>query len=110
MIHGAGWSHHRHDVGPPAVGPHGQAATDHLAHCGEVGGDTEFGLGTAVADAETGHHLVEYQQGAVFFGELADALEEARLGGDKARIAHHWLKNHAGNFTRVFGEELLDGF
>jgi hypothetical protein len=77
LVHGARGGHHRHDVGPAAVGAHGQAAADHLAHGGEVGGDAELGLGAAVADAEAGHHLVEHQQGAVLLGELADAFEEA---------------------------------
>lgn len=83
---------HRHDVLPTTVGPHRQPAADHLAHRGDVGGDPEVALGTAVRNAEAGHHLIEDQQGTVLGGQLAQANKELLGGGDEA-VEKKWFSS-----------------
>ena len=94
LIHRSSRSNHLHDFASSAVGPHGQAASDHLAHGGQIRCHPEVGLGTSVADAETCHHLVKDQQGAVLLGEFTQALQEARLRLDEPRIADDGLEDH----------------
>ena len=77
MIHRASGSHHFHGALAAAVGAHRQTAANHLAHGGEVGGDAKAGLGSAIGDAEAGHHFVEHQQGAVFTGDFPQTFKEA---------------------------------
>ena len=108
LIHRASGSHHFHDVLAAAVGAHRQTAANHLAHGGEVGGDSKAGLGSAIGDAEASHHFVEHQQGAVFTGDFPQTFEEAEIGGDKAGIAHHRLEDHTGDGVGVFGKQGLD--
>ena len=66
-----------------------------------------MGLCSAVTDPEAGHHFVEDQQGAVFFGEFAQPFQEAWLRRDEARIADDGLQDDAGDRSGVFGEQLL---
>ena len=110
LIHRASWSHHLHDFPAAAVGTNGKTAADHLAHGCEVGGDAEMGLGSAVADAESGHHFVEDQEGAVLLGDLPKTFQESGLGGDEASVTHDRFENHPGDCVGIFREELLDGF
>ena len=68
-----------HHVGAAAEGAHRHAAADHLAERGEVGGDAGELARPARRHPEAGHHLVEDQQRARLVGEVAQALQEARL-------------------------------
>ena len=110
MIHRSGRGDHLHDVFAAAVGTHGQATADHFAHGREVGCDAEVGLGTAVADAEAGHHFIEHQQSTVLLGDFAQTFQKTRLRCDEAGIADDRLKDHAGNGLRVLRKQLLDRF
>ena len=64
-----------HEVAAAAVRRHRQSAADHLAERREVGGDAEALARAAERDAESGHHLVEDQQGAGCVGEPPQARE-----------------------------------
>ena len=109
LIHRPRRSHHRHDVGPTAVGTNRQTSTDHLPHRGEVGCDTEVSLSPAIADAETRHHFIEHQQGAVFLGEFAQSFEEAWFRLDEAGVSNNRFENHTRDRIGILGEKCLDG-
>ncbi|CAI8373258.1 MAG: Uncharacterised protein [Cyanobium sp. ARS6] len=93
LVHGTGRSHHLHDFPSTSVGPHRQPPADHLAHGGEIRGDTEMRLGAAVTDAEARHHFVEDEQSSVLLGEFAQTLEEPRLRLDESCVANDGFKN-----------------
>ena len=89
-----------------AVGAHGKPSADDLAHRGEVRGDSEVSLGTAVTDAEARHHLVKDEKCAVLLGEFTQTLEKTRLRLNESGIANDGLEDHTGDGIWVFCEQL----
>ena len=80
-----------HQPARPAEGGGREAAADDLPEDREVGRHTVELLCAAAGDAETGHHLVEYQQCARRVRERAQRLEEARLGRDAPHVPPNGL-------------------
>ncbi len=72
-------------VAAPKVVP-SAAASEDLAHHGQVGQDAGELLGAARGDAEPGDDLVEDQQRVIARAEVAQELEEPRRGRDHAHI------------------------
>ena len=99
-------SHHLHDLPPAAVGTHGQPATDHFAHRRQVGSDPEEALRAVLVHAEARHDLVEAEQRAIALAELLQALEEAPVGLDEARVADDGLEDDPGDLALVGLEDL----
>ena len=108
LVHGTRGGDNVHDVAAATVGADGEAATDDLAHGGEVGGDVPVLLRAALGDAESGHDLVEGEESALSLGDLAKSLEELLVGDDEAEVADDGLENHSRNLTLVLLEDLLD--
>src|SRR5215813_11685770 len=74
----------RHDIGAAGDRREREAAADDLAQGANIGDDAVIFLRAAVGEAEASDDLVEDQQQAVLGRELAQALEESRLGRDQA--------------------------
>ena len=68
-----------------------------------------MGLGTAVADPESGHHFVEDQQGTVLLGEFPQTFEEAGFRLNEASVTNDRLEDHTGDGVRVLGKQSLNG-
>mmetsp|Transcript_1349 Transcript_1349/g.3817 ORF Transcript_1349/g.3817 Transcript_1349/m.3817 type:complete len:483 (+) Transcript_1349:151-1599(+) len=96
-----------HDLLLAGVRTDGEAATDDLAEGGEVRLDAPVLLRATVRDAESGHHLVEHEDGAIGVAELAQAGEELLVRNDEARVADDALEDHARDLALVCLEERL---
>ena len=70
LINGSRGGEVFHDLPAAAQGADGEAAPDDLPQAGKIGGDAGQVLPAAVADAESGDHLVEDQEDAVLAGNL----------------------------------------
>ena len=110
LVDGAERGEILHDVGSSAEGSAGQTAADDLAEGGEVGLDGVDLLGATEGETEAGHDLVEDQESAVLGGEVAEALEVARVGGDGSGVADDWLHDDAGDLLGQRLEGFADGF
>ncbi len=97
-----------HQVARAGVGGERQAAADHLAEGGQVGGHAEQRLRASPADPEAGHHLVEDQQRAVAVAEIAQPGEETGDGRDQVHVAGDRLDDHGGDLIPRTREERLD--
>ena len=70
--------------------------------------DTEVGLGAAEADPETGHHLDEHQECAVFLREFPQTFEETGFRLDEAGVTDDRLENDTCDGVWVLGEQGFD--
>ena len=86
----------RHEVGPAAEGPDGQASTDDFPEAGDGWRDAAQRLIAAPGQAEAGDHLVEDEQGARGVRERAQGLEKSRRRVDDAHVGRHGLLGQIG--------------
>src|SRR3954465_3941168 len=95
-----------HDLFAAADGAGGETTPERLGHGDHVRQHAEL-LGRATrGDTEAGLDLVENQDYAKAFGDLAYRLEIPRLGQNHAQIHHGWFHDDAGRWP-PFVEEAL---
>ena len=97
-----------HDLGAAAEGANRQTAADDLAQGDEIGLHAKAAHRALRADAETGHHLVEDQHGAMLRAVLAQGFEEAGRRRHQIHVARHRLDDDTGDLAAALGEQALD--
>ena len=97
-----------HDVCAAAKSRSGQATRDNLAEGHQVTGDMVHAEPTLVGGAETGHDLINNQQGTIVMRDIFQCLVEAFRGCYRAHVAGGSFSNNAGNLTWVISKSLLD--
>ena len=97
LVDGAFGAEAVHHVGAAPVGGQGQAAAQDLAQGGEVGLHAVELLGPAQAQAESGDHLVEDEQGAGGVAQGSQAFQESLLRNQHAHIAGHRFHDDGGD-------------
>ena len=105
LVHWASGGYHLHDLLLATVGANGEATTDDLAHGGDIRGDAEMLLRTAVGDTEASHNLIEDKDGLVLVAQGAEALQELLGGGDEAGVAHNGLEHDGRDALGLVGFE-----
>ena len=63
---------------------------------------------TLMRGAETGHDLIDNQQGTIVMRDIFQCLVEAFRGCYRAHVAGGSFSNNAGNLTWVISKSLLD--
>src|SRR6478735_8000913 len=94
-----------HDVGASGKGADRKATADRLAERGEVGADAIGGTEAAEGEAER-DDLVDDHERAVAGSELADSVDELRVGGLEASAVRHEVDEDRGNIRTARIEEL----
>ena len=107
LIDGAERGEMIHDLGAASECPDGEASSDDLSQGGEVGSNSVNFLSASGGKAESGHDLVEDEQGAMLATELLDRLQIAWLRQVKACIGRDGLEDDAGDFGALFPKESL---
>src|SRR3954469_9815003 len=69
-----------HDFGASTECAHWQAAANHFSQCRQVGTNSKNFLRASPGHAETGHHFVENEKGAMFVALGAEFLQKFLTG------------------------------
>ena len=109
MINGTEGGEVIHNFGFAAEGADGEAAPDDLAEGGEVGGDAGAFLHSAGGEAESGHHFIKNEEGAVVGAEAAECFEVAGFGEDESAIGGIGFEDDGGDLLALLGEAGLGG-
>src|SRR5580692_4221874 len=85
-----------------------QAAADGFSQTDHVGLYAEVFAGAAPAKLCAGFYFIEDEQGAIFCGDITEALQEAGLRHAQAHVHENGLENNRGDLTGTFAEAPLD--
>src|SRR5580704_9545216 len=86
-----------------------QSAADGFGQTDHVRMNVEVFRRAAPAEFSPGFYFVEYQERAIFRGEVAEAFQETGLGHAETNIHQDRLENDGGNLAGIFFESALDG-
>ena len=104
LIYRAEWRQTLHDVASSAESGSRQTATHHLTQRHQIRLDAVIALRALQADAETGHHFIQYQHRTMLGAQAAQGIQKLWLGCDQIHIARYWLDDHRSDFLAHFGE------
>src|SRR5215208_6082597 len=109
LVDGTCWRDQLHDVAPAPISGDRQPATDDFAERRQVGGDPEALACATWCDAESCHHLVEYEKRTGVVGECTKPFQKIGIRRNKSRIADDRLDNNGGDSTLILAHQVHRG-